>query len=96
MILGLTLLDFFFPWVLVVQHNGSDVPLHQMTASAVGNKPEGGMNPAREAAIRSAMHADERLFDFKVQQYKKVSNKVYRRLGCVWWSTDTYLTVLVF
>lgn len=37
-----------------------------MTASAVGNKPEGGMTPAREAAIRSAMHADERLFDFKV------------------------------
>lgn len=24
------------------------------------------MTPAREAAIRSAMHADERLFDFKV------------------------------
>lgn len=38
-----------------------------MTASAVGNKPEGGMTTAREAAIRSAMHADERLFEFKVR-----------------------------
>lgn len=50
----------------VVQHVGSKVPLHQMTASAVGNRPEGGMTAPREAAIRSAMHADERLFAFKV------------------------------
>lgn len=55
------------PHTHTLQHNGSDIPLHQMTASAVGNQPEGGMTTPREMALRSAMHADEHLFEFKVK-----------------------------
>eukprot|EP00903_Cladosiphon_okamuranus_P019239 g17692.t1 len=63
-------------------HNGSDVPLHQMTASAVGNKPEGGMTPAREAAIRSAMHADERLFAFKTRHHEWIYGPNFGMVDC--------------
>ena len=51
-----------------VQHNDSDVPLHQMTASAVGNMPEKDLDAVKEMVIRGVMHADERLFAFKVSE----------------------------
>ena len=49
-----------------VQHNNASVPLHQMTASAVGNTPERDIDKAKELVMRGVMHADERLFDFRV------------------------------
>ncbi|CAM9695429.1 unnamed protein product [Pylaiella littoralis] len=58
-------------------HNECDVPLHQMTASAIGNIPEGGMNAIRETAIRSAMHADERLFGFKAKHHEWIYGPNY-------------------
>ncbi|CBJ29947.1 conserved unknown protein [Ectocarpus siliculosus] len=61
-------------------HNGSDIPLHQLTASAVGNQPEGGMTTPREVALRSAMHADERLFDFKVEHHEWIYGANYGML----------------
>ena len=48
------------------QHNNAAVPLHQMTASAVGNTPERDIDKLKEVLMRSVMHADERLFSFKV------------------------------
>lgn len=57
------------PFFVAMQHDGCEIPLHQMTASAVGNTPEGGMSRAREAALRAAMHADEHLFEFKVNVF---------------------------
>lgn len=49
-----------------VQLNDSDVPLHQMTASAIGNMPEKDLDAVKEMVIRGVMHADEHLFAFKV------------------------------
>lgn len=65
------------PWVVVVtavvvvgvKHNDSDVPLHQMTASAIGNMPEKDLDAVKEMVIRGVMHADERLFAFKVSEH---------------------------
>lgn len=48
------------------QHNNASVPLHQMTASAVGNTPERDIDKLKEVLMRGVMHADERLFSFKV------------------------------
>lgn len=50
-----------------VQHNNANVPLHQMTASAVGNTPERDIDKVKEVLMRGVMHADERLFSFKVR-----------------------------
>ncbi|CAM9753697.1 unnamed protein product [Scytosiphon promiscuus] len=63
-------------------HDGCEIPLHQMTASAVGNTPEGGMNMAREAALRSAMHADERLFEFKMKHHEWIYGPNYGMVDC--------------
>lgn len=49
-----------------MQHDESDVPLHQMTASAIGNMPEKDLDAVKEMVIRGVMHADENLFAFKV------------------------------
>lgn len=43
-----------------------------MTASAVGNVPEGNIDTAKELVVRHAMHADEMLFEFKVTIRKGV------------------------
>eukprot|EP00904_Undaria_pinnatifida_P006858 jgi/Undpi1/3301/HiC_scaffold_15.g06675.m1 len=51
-------------------HGESDTPLHQMTASAVGNVPEGNIDTAKELVVRHAMHADEMLFEFKVNHHE--------------------------
>lgn len=48
------------------QHAESNVPLHQMTASAIGNTPEGNINDLKATIMRTAMSGDERLFEFKV------------------------------
>ena len=53
-----------------VKHEDSDICLHQMTASAVGNIPEGNIDSAKEMIVRHAMHADQMLFDFKVALLK--------------------------
>lgn len=45
----------------------SGVPLHQMTASAVGNTPESDIDALKEKVMRGVMHADEKLFKFKVR-----------------------------
>eukprot|EP00904_Undaria_pinnatifida_P002914 jgi/Undpi1/12623/HiC_scaffold_6.g02291.m1 len=50
-------------------HNNAAVPLHQMTASAVGNTPERDIDKLKEVLMRSVMHADERLFSFKVRHH---------------------------
>lgn len=49
-----------------MQHNDSDIQLHQMTASAIGNMPEKDLDAVKEMVIRGVMHADEHLFKFKV------------------------------
>lgn len=49
-----------------LQHNQADVPLHQMTASAVGNTPEKDLDIVKEGILRGVMHADEHMFEFKV------------------------------
>lgn len=49
-----------------LQHNESRVPLHQMTASAVGNTPERDLDMVKEGILRGVMHADEHMFKFKV------------------------------
>lgn len=51
-------------WAL--QHNNARVPLHQMTASAVGNTPEKDLDVVKEGVLRGVMHADEHMFEFKV------------------------------
>lgn len=49
-----------------LQHNQATVPLHQMTASAVGNTPEKDLDVVKEGILRGVMHADEHMFEFKV------------------------------
>lgn len=49
-----------------LQHNQAPVPLHQMTASAVGNTPEKDLDVVKEGILRGVMHADEHMFEFKV------------------------------
>lgn len=67
-----------------LQHDESDVPLHQMTASAIGNMPEKDLDAVKEMVIRGVMHADENLFAFKVcaleqqqQQNNNSSHETY-------------------
>eukprot|EP00903_Cladosiphon_okamuranus_P015421 g14244.t1 len=50
-------------------HNNSRVPLHQMTASAVGNTPERDLDMVKEGILRGVMHADEHMFEFKVRHH---------------------------
>ncbi|CAM9546491.1 unnamed protein product [Ascophyllum nodosum] len=50
-------------------HKGSNVPLHQMTASAVGNTPEKEIDGIKAALMRGVMHADEKFFPFEVKHY---------------------------
>lgn len=52
-----------------MQHNGAGVPLHQLTASAVGNTPEKDLDMVKEGLLRGIMHADERLFEFKARGF---------------------------
>ncbi|CAM9155057.1 unnamed protein product, partial [Hapterophycus canaliculatus] len=44
----------------------SDVPLHQMTASAIANVPEKEIDTVKEMVMRGMMHLDEHNFKFKV------------------------------
>ena len=48
------------------QKDGSDVQLHQMTSSAVGNIPEKDVDGIKASVLRGIMHADETFFSFKV------------------------------
>ncbi|CAN0062357.1 unnamed protein product [Ectocarpus sp. 6 AP-2014] len=50
-------------------HNDASVPLHQMTASAVGNTPEKDLDIVKESLLRGIMHADEHMFEFKVKHH---------------------------
>lgn len=54
---------------LAPQHNDAKVPLHQMTASAVGNTPERDLDMMKEGLLRGIMHADERMFEFKARGF---------------------------
>eukprot|EP00903_Cladosiphon_okamuranus_P015430 g14252.t1 len=58
-------------------HNDSDVPLHQMTASAIGNMPEKDLDAVKEMVIRTVMHADEHLFAFKVRHHEWIYGPNY-------------------
>lgn len=49
-----------------MQHNDHQVPLHQMTASAIGNLPEGNIDWIKSTLARQVLHADQHLFEFKV------------------------------
>ncbi len=75
--------------VSAVQHNDSDIQLHQMTASAIGNMPEKDLDAVKEMVIRGVMHADEHLFKFKVgtgcaagQATPGDAFLIYSMLGC--------------
>ncbi|CAN0157752.1 unnamed protein product, partial [Ectocarpus sp. 8 AP-2014] len=58
-------------------HDESDVPLHQMTASAIGNMPEKDLDAVKEMVIRGVMHADENLFAFKVKHHEWIYGPNY-------------------
>ncbi|CAM9546634.1 unnamed protein product [Ascophyllum nodosum] len=49
--------------------DGSDVQLHQMTSSAVGNIPEKDVDGIKASVLRGIMHADETFFSFKVKHH---------------------------
>lgn len=51
------------------QHEGHTAPLHQMTASAIGNMPEGNIDSFKATLARHVQHADEHLFKFKVMSW---------------------------
>lgn len=48
------------------QHEDHEAPLHQMTASAIGNMPEVKMDHTKEVIMAKAMSLDQRNFTFKV------------------------------
>ncbi|CAN0064472.1 unnamed protein product [Scytosiphon promiscuus] len=50
-------------------HNNSQVPLHHICASAVGNTPEKDLDIVKESLLRGIMHADEHMFQFKVKHH---------------------------
>ncbi|CAN0434417.1 unnamed protein product [Ascophyllum nodosum] len=49
--------------------DGSNMQLHQMTSSAVGNIPEKDVEGIKASLLRGVIHADETLFPFKVKHH---------------------------
>lgn len=48
------------------QHEDHEAPLHQMTASAIGNIPEGNIDGVKAAIASAAFNLDSRGFNFEV------------------------------
>ena len=62
---------------IATQKDGSDVQLHQMTSSAVGNIPEKDVDGIKASLLRGVMHADETFFSFKVRLWVAYSRRTH-------------------